>query len=538
MNILLVEPNYKNKYPPMGLMKISTYHKNRGDFVLFYKGVMPKEEFNKYKFDRVYITSLFTFYYAITLKTIKAYQKLISPSYIFVGGILASLMKDKLRGDLGNDTVILTGLLEDSSVLGLHDNENIDVLPLDYYLLEDITYKYPAGDNYFAYTSRGCTNKCKFCAVPKLEPHFGLTNNLSNQIETINTLYGKKQNLLLLDNNILSFDIDTLASVVNDIKKLGFDKETKYYLQLPFSEMMHKLDNLPNPSVAHDNIMNQLIKYLEDKQSINMSKLYKEKYDEIIKKVKDENANNYDVILKNRDILTEILGHYHKPAGRKRCVDFNQGMDARQLDEEKMEILSQIPIEPFRLAFDKLSYKDTYSSALRLAAEKGVTNFSNYILYNFEDRPEELWERLRINIELAKELDVKIFSFPMKYADINRTDRKFVGINWKKQYLSNIYAILNVTKGIVAGGELFFYKAFGNTIDEFFEILSMPREFVTYRKYYEDNGLSGKWLEEYRNLSNDEKKELISVLSEELIPKSNLVKKILSYYEIKYKGDK
>ncbi len=38
MKILLVEPNYKNKYPPMGLMKISTYHKNRGDEVTFFKG--------------------------------------------------------------------------------------------------------------------------------------------------------------------------------------------------------------------------------------------------------------------------------------------------------------------------------------------------------------------------------------------------------------------------------------------------------------------------------------------------------------------
>ena len=36
--ILLVEPNYKNKYPPMGLMKISTYYKALGDQVTFFKG--------------------------------------------------------------------------------------------------------------------------------------------------------------------------------------------------------------------------------------------------------------------------------------------------------------------------------------------------------------------------------------------------------------------------------------------------------------------------------------------------------------------
>ena len=42
MRVLLVEPNYKNKYPPMGLMKISTYHKMLEDEVRFVKGTDPK----------------------------------------------------------------------------------------------------------------------------------------------------------------------------------------------------------------------------------------------------------------------------------------------------------------------------------------------------------------------------------------------------------------------------------------------------------------------------------------------------------------
>lgn len=537
MNVLLVEPNYKNKYPPMGLMKISTYHKNRGDKVLFFKGIMPEGQFTNYKFDRVYITSLFTFHYSITVKTIKAYQKLLSPSQVFIGGIMASLMTERLKQDIGNETTILTGLLTDTVSIGFDDKVNIDILPLDYYLLDDTTYKYPAGDNYFAYTSRGCTNKCIFCAVPKLEPEFKLTNNIINQINTIKEKYGKKQNLLLLDNNILSFDLDTLSEIVNDIVNLGFDKNTKFFPPLPLTEFLKKLKDLPYPSAAHDNVLAELMLYLNEKEKIKKSKLYDDKYKEILAEIKSSNTP-YQSILRYKDILTEILGHYHKPVGRRRCVDFNQGMDARQLNEDNMKILSRIPIEPFRLAFDSIKYTGIYSKALKIAAQYGVNSFSNYILYNFEDRPEELRERLKVNIELAKKLNVKIFSFPMKYAPIDRTDRKFVGKYWNKQYLSNIYAILNVTKGIVADGESFFNKAFGATIEEYFEILSMPRDFVTYRSYYENNGLTVQWLNKFRNLSRLERQELISVLSEEqVLPESKAVKEMLSYYEVKYEED-
>ena len=36
--VLLLEPNYKNKYPPMGLMKLAMYYRLQGDDVTFWKG--------------------------------------------------------------------------------------------------------------------------------------------------------------------------------------------------------------------------------------------------------------------------------------------------------------------------------------------------------------------------------------------------------------------------------------------------------------------------------------------------------------------
>lgn len=79
-------------------------------------------------------------------------------------------MPEKIVTETGIDrSHILTGLFTDTSVVGDDNDINVDELPLDYDILEQTNYKYPAGDNYFAYTTRGCPNHCSFCAVPILE---------------------------------------------------------------------------------------------------------------------------------------------------------------------------------------------------------------------------------------------------------------------------------------------------------------------------------------------------------------------------------
>jgi len=71
--VLLVEPAYNNPYPPLGLMKISTWHKRKGDNVQLIKDTSHNQlidDFQKkekcYKklkdyYDVIYITSLFTY---------------------------------------------------------------------------------------------------------------------------------------------------------------------------------------------------------------------------------------------------------------------------------------------------------------------------------------------------------------------------------------------------------------------------------------------------------------------------------------------
>jgi len=95
-NILLVEPNYKTKFPPLGLMKISAYHRELGDNVHFVKGIDPDLAYEPW--DRIYVATLFTYHWKITVETILFYKQRVNDDItrIFVGGILATLMKDEL----------------------------------------------------------------------------------------------------------------------------------------------------------------------------------------------------------------------------------------------------------------------------------------------------------------------------------------------------------------------------------------------------------------------------------------------------------
>ncbi|MBL7197070.1 MAG: cobalamin-binding domain-containing protein [Candidatus Omnitrophica bacterium] len=382
-NILLVEPPYRNKYPPLGLMKISAYHKKKGNKVFFVKGKDAK--LRGYQWDYIYITTLFTFHWSIVIDTIKFYKKFVSnKEQLKIGGVMASLMQDEIQKE--------TGIRPHFGIL-----EKVDRLKPDYEMLKEFNYM-PEWDASMGFLTRSCTNKCKFCAVPILEANC----NIHEHVPLRFIVDKNKKDLLLLDNNILASK--KYPIIIEEIKKFGFSREAKF---------------------------------------------------------------------KNK----------------KRYVDFNQGIDARLLTEEKMKLLSQIAIKPLRIAFDNIRFKDLYIKKILLAKKYNIKHLSNFILFNYNDGPRDFYERLRINVELNRKHDLNIFSFPMKFIPLYAKDRRQNGQHsqWSHRELRGLQLILHATHGVVGPKIKFFDTAFGRNPKEFIEVINTrPEEKILYR--------SKKWL--------------------------------------------
>ncbi|ABZ83249.1 hypothetical protein HM1_1329 [Heliomicrobium modesticaldum Ice1] len=593
--ILLIEPNYKNKYPPMGLMKLATYYRNRGDDVRFFKGdlkvfaakllceeflaevkdpklgkyvpkfiehiktgkfapldtipnfrnseqdVILKEYRLRYRngmfpqFDVIGITTLFTFYWRETIDTINYAKKFCSEDgRIIVGGIAASILHDKILQETGIDP--LCGLLNKPGMLDADNEYIIDELPLDYSILEEIDYQYPVNNAYLAYMTRGCHRKCAFCAVPSLEPEYKDYIGLKEQIRLATERFGPQKNLLLMDNNV--FASKHFEKIIDEIKECGFERGATY---IPESEYDIAMKNIREGYNVRA-YTRKLIK-LYDRISDRLSEA--EQADFYLEREKRNllyaEVASPDAIIEFDEKARPLYEKYFKPIKRMRIIDFNQGVDARLVTEKKMKKLAEINIRPLRIAFDHYSMKDTYEAAIRTAVKHGITDLSNYLLYNFEDQPDDLYYRMKINIDLCDELGVTIYSFPMKFHPIDDPkyfqNRDYIGKHWNRKFIRAVQAVLNSTKGKIGRGKSFFEEAFGKDIDEFHKILWMPEAFIIHRFKYKDN-LTAEWWEKFNSLDEMQLNRLkaivaANVFDENIATGDPSVDEVLRYYQVR-----
>ncbi len=454
-NILLIEPGYPNKYPPLGLMKIAAYHgpHGRDDDILFVKGDTPKAL--ERVWDRIYVTTLFSFEWKRTSAAIDFALRAArgQAERVFVGGIAATLMFDQfireprwagvrfIKGLLDQPPALSLQLAAEDGDFGAHDiaGTPIEELVPDYGILEHTPYTYPVGDAYFGYASRGCVRKCSFCGVPKLEGGQREMPPITNLVVGVEEHFGPKKDLILMDNNVVASA--RYQEVVAEIRDLGFERGATF---------------------ERDGSRR-------------------------VKRRVDFNQGVDARILAKTPMYLREMG--------KICID------------------------PLRIAFDHVGMRRVYERSVEMAADFGLRSLSNYMLYNFMDTPSDLYQRMSINIELNTRLGVRIWSFPMRYLPVTIKDRSHVGKHWNRYYLRSFQIMLQATHGVVSGSDEFFHRAFGDSFEEFERLLALPHAFIFQRDFYEFGSgrpLLDEYHALLRRLAPGQRAELIALLSDTL----------------------
>jgi hypothetical protein len=302
-------------------LKISSYHKSRGDTVSFKSGTWRYEELEDFASplfgdptpDVVYITSLFTFYYKAVHDTIDAALRFFPNTPVKVGGIYASLCPENIAGVFGSKVKIHVGIWDE-----------VERYMPDYSLV-------PNWDGDILFASRGCINKCKFCAVPKLEPVFISRHSIKSLVSN------QHSNIVFWDNNILA---------------------SPFY----------------------------------------------------------------------RNIFRELI-EIRKP------VDFNQGIEAKLLDEEVAWYISHMNMPVVRLAYDRTAQGKYVKRAVELLHGIGVRPRDTlvYCLYNFTDTPDDFFHRCR---DLAQ---WGATTFPMRYEPLIPSKRyDYISPSWTPEELKMV----------------------------------------------------------------------------------------------------
>lgn len=164
MKIGLIDVDGHSGFPNLALMKLSRYHKQKGDTVEWYVQMFGGH------YDIVYVSKVFTF--------TGDYNYFIDADEVIRGGTGYNINK-KLP-------------------------KEIDLLQPDYSI-------YPQIDSTTAYgfLTRGCVNKCKWCVVPQKE---GFIHPYMDVDEI--AIEGRNK-LILMDNNIVACDYG-----INQIEKI------------------------------------------------------------------------------------------------------------------------------------------------------------------------------------------------------------------------------------------------------------------------------------------------------------------------------
>ena len=188
--------HFKHKiFPNLALMKISAYHKRKGDSVEWWNPL--------YTYERIYSSKIFDF----------------TPSDMY-------LPDETIRGGTG---------YRDISI-GTKLPEEIDNMFPDYTI-------YPECDYAVGYLTRGCPNHCRWCLVPQKE------GNIHPYRKWQQIVRQDTDKLILMDNNILACDygIKQLESLIGSGYRIDLNQGMDAKLVTPeIAEILSRLSWIRN----------------------------------------------------------------------------------------------------------------------------------------------------------------------------------------------------------------------------------------------------------------------------------------------------
>ena len=141
-------------------------------------------------------------------------------------------------------------------------------------------------------------------------------------------------------------------------------------------------------------------------------------------------------------------------------IDFNQGLDARLMTEEKAEALAALKIKDIKMAYDGGHEKKAVHRAVDMLENAGFSRrkISFYTLYNFYDyesnfydTPDEFYARVTDIISMG------CASYPMRYVPLMALAKNdYVSPMWREEQLE---AVAKARRVIGFGGSFPPYKA-------------------------------------------------------------------------------
>lgn len=144
-------------------------------------------------------------------------------------------------------------------------------------------------------------------------------------------------------------------------------------------------------------------------------------------------------------------------------IDFNQGLDARLLNKKKAVALASLNIDPIRFAFDNIREDKSIIKSITLAKQFFKREIAVYVLYNFNDSPQEFYYKIKLLN------DLKVLSFPMCYRAPTDSIKISPSGKWDSYLLRAVKLTLMFyyRRGMITESPQSFLSIYGSTPEEF-----------------------------------------------------------------------